>query len=127
VSYYETVAPPAEAPVGTLPERVDLTLYRGDDFHLDVTVTKADGTPLDLAGIVPTAQVRETPDAADPPLATFLVTVTDNVIGLHLTHLEAALLDDTPAVWDLQLNDAAGGITTLVRGSVAVTLDVTRP
>jgi hypothetical protein len=49
------------------------------------------------------------------------------VIGLHLTHLEAALLDETPAVWDLQLNDAAGGITTLVRGSVAVTLDVTRP
>jgi hypothetical protein len=123
------VLPAAGPPVtvGELPQEVDLVLYRGDDFYLTVTVTAAAGGPFDLTGYVPTAQIRETPDDADPPLAAFTATVAANVITLHLTHTAAAALTVDPAVWDVQIADPLGGITTLARGSVTVTLDVTRP
>jgi len=116
-------APAATQAVGTLPLAVDLVLYRGDDFYLDVAVTDDAGQPFTLAGYTPAAQVRQTTDAAEI-VATFVATVSTNVVHLHLTAAVAVGLTD--GVWDVQVTSAAGEVTTLAFGAVRVTHDVTR-
>ena len=110
---------------GSLPLAVDLVLYRGDDFYLDVAVTDAGGAPFDLTGYTAAAQIRATPDTADPPAATFTATITGSTVQLHLPSDESG---GVPAVaaWDVQITKA-GIVTTLAFGAVATTLDVTRP
>lgn len=118
--------PTAGQSVGTLPVVVDLVLYRGDDFYLDVTVTDTGGGPFDLTGYTASAQVRVSADTADPPAATFTATIAANVIHLHLANVAAAGLPPL-GVWDVQITDAAGVVTTLAYGAVTTTPDVTRP
>jgi hypothetical protein len=109
--------------VTALPTVVNLNLYAGDDFYLDLTVTNPDGSAADLSTAVATAQVRAHTSAPDPPLATFTATIAGNVIHLHLHSVDTATL--TAGVWDCQI--ATPDITTLVAGSVTVTGEVTRP
>jgi len=118
--------PLAAIVVGTLPLAVDLVLYRGDDFYLDVTVTNSSGGAFDLTGFTAASQVRVSPDEPDPPAATFTATIAANVIHLHLPHGEADALPVTGA-WDVQIKDATGVVTTLAFGAVTTTPDVTRP
>ena len=108
--------------VGTLPSPVDLSLYQGDDFYLDLTVTNSDGSPADLTGATPKAQIRTT--AADATvLAEFVATITTNVIHLHLTAALTAPLSG-PAVWDCQITTP--DVVTLVAGTVTIRPEVTR-
>lgn len=111
------------ATIGSLPAKQDLDLYQGDDFYLDVTVKNQDGTPADLSGAVSTAQVRTVPE--DPTiLASFVTSITTNVIHLHLLAADAAGLIPGPAFWDLQV--AMPDITTLIAGKVTIHAEVTR-
>lgn len=110
--------------VGRLPQEVDLILYRGDDFFLDITVTDSGGMPIDLTGSTAAAQFRNTTE--DPnALASFSATVAGNIVHLHLLASDAALLVPE-CVWDIQVTDSAGVVTTLAFGAATVTSDVTR-
>src|SRR6059036_3254727 len=90
----------APGPIVALPTVIDLELYAGDDFYLDLTVTNPDGTAADLTTAVASAQIRAAANAADP-MATFAATITGNVIHLHLTAAAAASL--VSGVWDCQI------------------------
>lgn len=106
--------------VDVQPLTVDLKLYEGDDFSMDIVVTNPDGTPAVVG--TPLAQIRATTDS--PVLATFTTTVLDNMIHLYLP---GTLIDETlDGVWDCQVTDDQGQVTTLVAGSVVTTAEVTR-
>jgi hypothetical protein len=106
--------------VGTLPQRVDLVLYQGDDFYMDLTVLG----PADLTGYVPKAEIRSAPGGS--PLTEFEATIIGTtVVRLHLTSLDATSLPATVS-WDVQVTDPAGTVTTLAYGSATVAREVTK-
>lgn len=107
-----------------LPRPVNLLTYRGDDFAFSLTVWEEDGTEADLSAATIRAQVRATPDAADPPLTDLVVDVTANVVELHLPAAESAKLPHS-ATWDCEMVRNAW-TTTLAAGNVVTTADVTR-
>lgn len=109
--------------VTALPAPVNLEIYKGDDFYLDVTVTNPDGSDADLSAVTPAAQIRPQPNSATI-LATFDLTVDGNVIHLHLPHGESHNLIPRCA-WDVQIT--GGDITTLAAGTVTVSGEVTMP
>jgi hypothetical protein len=105
-----------------------LQIYQGDDFAATVTVVNADNTPADLTGYTPKAQIRR--DVADrQPTVVMELTVTvglPNSTYMSLTHEQTGLLTGS-YVWDLQITDASGAITTILAGSMSMTQEVTRP
>lgn len=108
----------AEA-VGKLPAPVNLTIYQGDDFFLNVTVTGANLTPY-----TPKADICVT--AGGQVVASFTATIASpTVVALHLTSVESTKLTAN-AVWDVQITDAAGVVTTLAAGTVTVVKQVTQ-
>jgi hypothetical protein len=117
-----TPVPPAV--IDRLPAVVNLRLYQGDDFYLDVTVTDADGNPADLSSYTARAQVRSSPpNGTNPPMATFTATIAGNVVHLHLPASEAVNLAN-PACWDCEID--GDDLTTLVYGGVRVSSQVTQ-
>jgi len=110
--------------VSGLPAVVNLLLYQGDDFLLDLTITNPDGSAFDLTGFTPTAQIKPQPGAT--LMATFTAGVDDtipNVIHLRLPHLEAENLVPGPAMWDCQI--AGDKVITLCHGVVTISPEVT--
>lgn len=112
-------------------DKADLSIYQGDDYAAQVTVYEGDGTtPFDLAGYSSQAQIR--PNLTDPspdPVASFTVNITQqesNVITIGLPHDVSKTLTNLEYVWDLQVIDPTGLITTLLAGQVRVTREVTR-
>jgi hypothetical protein len=117
--------PRAVTTVGTLPSPVNLVLYQGDDFYLDLLVRDPSGNPVDVDGQIPKADIRLAAGATSV-LAAFVATVVDNfTISLHLTSAESTKLTAS-AVWDVQITDLAGVVTTLAAGSVTVVRQVTQ-
>lgn len=108
--------------ITALPRTVNLRLYAGDDFAIDLTITDADGDPADLEGTEPAAEVRATADA-QTVAAVFVVAVEGNVVRLRLP---SAVTAELPwrGVWDCRL--FGGRVITLVSGTVSVTPAVTR-
>jgi hypothetical protein len=108
-----------------MPSRADLRIYQGDDFGAVVTVNG--GTPPDvIAGYTALAQIRE--DTADncPDVAAEIVTeVASPVINLTIPRDVTVTLCGE-YVWDLQLIDPSGIVSTILAGSVVVTSEVTR-
>lgn len=118
-----TPVPMAMATAGSLPPRVDLALYQGDDFFLRITIDVS-ASPVDLTTYTPKAEIRATP-GSDVVLASFTcVVVNPVVLELHLTSAQSTDLPATCA-WDVQITDTAAVVTTLVYGSVAVMKEVT--
>lgn len=109
--------------VGTLPAIINLNIYQGDDFFLDLTIGS---TPdIDLTNYTPKAEIRQNP-GANLVLATFDATIVDSTtIGLHLPAAQSILLTSN-CHWDVQITDPAGLVTTVGRGDVNVTLEVTK-
>jgi hypothetical protein len=128
VSALAAVAPMAASGCTVLvsvPACANLTLYRGDDFYIDITVTYRDsGLPADLGTAVATAMIRAKAGDQGAPLASFNATIEANVIHLHLTSAASSALP-TSAVWDCQI--ATPDVTTLVAGTITTTPDVTHP
>lgn len=115
--------PTAMATAGTLPPRIDLALYQGDDFFLRI-VLEANENPIDLTGYTPKAEIRATA-GSDVVLAAFACTVVDPAtLELHLTSALSTALPATGA-WDVQIEDSVGLVTTLAYGSVTVAKEVT--
>lgn len=113
--------------ISALPEPVNLALYAGDDITLRVTVTDADGDPVDLTGATVESHVRAT--AAGPLAAAFESQIDDPASGVAFIHLTPDATAQLPAraVWDVQasFNDGAN-VTTLAAGTVTVAAQVTR-
>ena len=114
----------ASQTVTGLPSAVDLVLYQGDDTYLDLSVTSS-GSPADLTGCTAKCQIRVNP-AATAVLAELDATIAGSVIHLHLSHTDAAGLLPGAAVWDCQLTDSAGNVSTVAAGAVTVAAEVTR-
>jgi hypothetical protein len=111
--------------VDATPARIDLKLYQGDDCTLLlILVDSATGDPVDVTGCVPNAEIHLTTDDATA-LATFTADIDVNNIYLYLANVDTATLTG-PCVWDVQLTDAVGRITTVAYGKVTVIEQVTR-
>jgi hypothetical protein len=119
---------PCQSSTAPILKPTNLQIYQGDDFAAMVTVLATDGTAADLTGYTPKAQIRR--DVADrqPAVAMELTAVLElpNFISLSLTHDQTAMLMGS-YVWDLQITDGSGAITTILAGSMSVTQEVTRP
>jgi hypothetical protein len=122
-----TVGVPDTGPVhiSALPLEVDLALYKGDDFYLDLILTDPDGSDTDLSAATPSAQIRVAPN--DDLLAVFDTTVDGNTIHLHLPHDQSINLQPGQCAWDAQITTSTDITTTLVAGAVSVAGEVTMP
>ena len=109
--------------VGQLPTNIDLVIYEGDDFHLVLGVA-ASGVPVDLTGYTAKAQIRSTTES-DVVLAEFDCDINLSEVLLHLTSADATDIA-AATVWDVQVTDADGEVTTLAYGRVTATQEVTR-
>jgi hypothetical protein len=108
-----------------MPGAFSLTIYRGDThawrFTLWQDVAKTE--PVDLNGINVKAEIRDRPAGA--VIQAIALAVTEpNIIDAKLTAAETSALL-VSGVWDLQLTDASGWVSTVIAGSVKVTGDVT--
>ena len=114
--------------VTVLPMTVNLFIYQGDDFFLDMIVTDSDGNPIDLTNMQPLSQIRSVPNGPIV-LANFLTTVDatqTNLLHLQLAAADSNGLPNIPATcaWDIQLSYPT--IVTLAAGTVNVTPQVTQ-
>lgn len=111
--------------ITVLPTEVDLNIYQGDDFYLDMTVVDINSQPVNVTNMQPTSQIRNTPDGP-AILATLSCTVdatTTNLIHIHLASSDSTNLPPTCA-WDIQLGSPS--VITLAAGAVNVTPQVTQ-
>lgn len=110
--------------VGAVPSEVDIVVYQGDDVRFTIPVLQ-DGDPAVLIGCTIDSQIRAS--ASDNNvLATITTTVADNNVSFWLAAADSANLTKVGAVWDAQITDSGGFITTFVAGKVIVTEQVTR-
>jgi hypothetical protein len=113
-----------------MPMPVNLVIYQGDTFDLDITITdpadpEGDEIVLDLTGLTAQAQIRLT--QANPlPMATFMAEADGNTVSLHLDAVQSAGMRPGRSVWDCQLSDEDGQVMTLCYGTAWITAEVTR-
>lgn len=109
-----------------IPPDYNLTLYRGDtgrwQFVLWADAAKTEA--VDLTGVTGVATIRDKATGGSFALSMECTVTPPNVIDMVL---ESEASRDLPSkgVWDLQLTWPSGDITSVLRGSVAVTQDVT--
>lgn len=103
-----------------IPAKADLTAYRGDTWAQ--TFRLLEGTiPVDLTGVTVAAWARSYTDRTHTPL---VVTVNGQPGEVTIAQPAGGL---APGKWkyDLEVTSTSGVITTWVRGTLAVTPDVT--
>ena len=109
------------------PGVLNLEVYSGDTLSLPLVFD--DGTnPLVLTGYTFAAQAR-LKKADTTATAVFTFDTTDAATGeiiLQLSALESAKLTKASYSWDLQWTDPDDNVLTVLAGTIAVTLDVTR-
>lgn len=108
----------------------NLDVYQGDDYYGLVTVSNADdGSPADLTGYVPLAQIRAAEaDCAEEVMATIETSLMPpSGVLLHIPREQTLLLGGY-MVWDLQLTAPApdGRVNTVLKGLVIFTREVSR-
>lgn len=123
--------------INVQPQVLDLMLYSGDGFKVQLTCKTAAGAPIDITGSV-AAQIRvDRSHPTDPPLEEFTVDLVDAYIGIVKLSLSAAqteaLMDDPSVrngkfvgVWDVEWDPADSEPRTICQGTVECVYDVTR-
>lgn len=104
-----------------------LTFYRGDTVNINITV-KADLTGSTLFFTMKTVPDNDLTDTSALIKST-VTTHTDPVNGksvIQLTPTDTNNATPGPYVYDVQLKDSLGNISTLLSGKVKVLADVTR-
>lgn len=99
----------------------DLTLYRGDDFTLEIAVLNADGTPADLTNSKVELAFG---DSNYDDLRYATIALSNNVVIAIFTHAQTKDIDWSNGVWDLQVTKD-GKVTTIAKGKLKITRDVT--
>jgi hypothetical protein len=107
-----------------LPDTVNLRIYGGDDIGFSISVYDEHGQDADLTGATVRAQIRTTVEAEEVA-GEFDPDLDGNVIRMHLTNSTTAALPRS-TVWDCELTDSSGWVTTLVAGEIDTTPSVTR-
>jgi hypothetical protein len=122
-----TVGVPDTGPVhiSALPLEVDLDLYAGDDFTLDIYPYNPDGSPMDCSSAAPMCMVRTTPQD-DTTVAVLVVSVDQNLTGLLHVDFASIYTTNFPAscVFDVQLTIPK--VLTLIYGTITMKPQVTR-
>ena len=109
----------------------DNEIYRGDTFTMTVTVLSG-GVGMNLTGYTVEAKIRQT-ELSPTVLATFTCTLANQTtnpgqVDLTLSATDtAAMTPTTGAIWDMQVTDGSGKVTTYLKGKVDVEADVTYP
>lgn len=125
--------------ISAKPPKLDLEIVRGDDFGpVLCEIRNPDGTPMDLTGCTFSGHVRNQVNASTI-LASFIFVIVDAALGKYsfeLTAAATALIPGGPAtpqdpsagkhVYDHQMTDSLGRVTTRRQGALIVVGDVTR-
>jgi hypothetical protein len=106
--------------------QADLHVYQGSDYPATVEVFNEDGSAADLTGYTAKAQVRrDIADKCADVAAEIVVNIQPPLIHLSIPREVTETLCGR-YVWDLDLIDSAGAVTTIMAGKVIVTQEVTR-
>jgi hypothetical protein len=111
--------------VTVLPAEINLNIYQGDDFFLDLTVTDQNNNPLDVTNSSVMSQIRASFNSPNL-LANIGIIIDGTTTGLIHMHLAATDSNNLPqnCVWDIQLSSPS--IQTIAAGTVTVTPQVTQ-
>ena len=118
-------ATPAPPVLGTtfLPDNVDLAIWQGDSWKVDVVLTSAGGAPIDLSGRTPTAVIRRDLISQEE----WVITCTVHDVNRMWLYLPSAVTKTMPAgdyVWNLQMTTVDGDVRTYMAGDVTVLAEV---
>jgi hypothetical protein len=109
-----------------LPADYNLNLYRGDTGRWQFKLWADSGKtqPVDLTGVTAEATIRDRAPSSGYAMMMDCSITPPNIIDMVLTSTQSA---DLPAkgVWDLQLTYPGDDVVTPLKGTVAVTQDVT--
>jgi hypothetical protein len=109
-----------------LPAEYNLNLYRGDTGRWQFKLwADADKTvPVDLTGVTVEAMIRDKAPSSAYSMHLDCSITQPNIVDMVLTSIQCS---DLPAkgVWDMQLTYPGGDVITPLKGTVAVTQDVT--
>lgn len=108
----------------------ELTFFRGDDETLDIEITDSDGNAVDISGYKFwfTAKSNENDADADAEIGPTTGTITDAANGkaqISLTNSDTDIAVGSYS-YDIQQKDASNKITTLVKGKLRITQDITQ-
>ena len=106
----------------------DLTVERGVDLTIDLTVQSA-GVTASLVGTTICSQIRRTKESPDLAVA-FGVTYPNKAAGQARLSLTASATNSVPTrggYWDVLWAKADGTYVRLVEGSVTLSQKVTEP
>ena len=119
------IPPQTGAPAGS-DGYADLVIYQGDDYLAVVMVSSPTLPPEQvILGYSAAAQIRrDFADNADV-IADMTTQVNSPYITIALSNSQTVAMHDT-YVWDLQITSPGGVVTTILRGNVQITQEVTR-
>jgi len=109
----------------------ELWIYRGDDEKFQFEFEDSEGVPISISGCGITMTVREDWDSQDVVMvdsasAGTHVDAAGGITQLQFTHSQTALLEPKGYVYDVQVTDPAGQITTVLADDLFVKEDATR-
>ena len=110
------------------PMEVDLEIYRGDTGRFRVTVTKEDLSPVDLTLAEWDADIRGT-GTSPAVIANFTIELVEDdtsSFDVILDEINADKLIAGDLVYDVEMR-MGGEVVTLIKGTITVTQDVSRP
>lgn len=115
--------------------RYDLYIDQGSTFTRTFIYKNSNGVPIDISGYTPSLMIRDSHNAAGVPIydnttaagTLTIPTGTDGKIELTMTDEDTAGFPaPLEAVWDLEIESAAGVVTRIVEGAAFVSPNVTR-
>ena len=112
--------------IDNLPADLNLALMQGKYWATIMTIRDAEGVAIDVTGYVFRGQVRPYPTG--PEAASFTFTIVDapgGVVRVELLSADTVTLTGTRYQYDWEYADGAGEEHALVRGTIAVSPEVT--
>lgn len=111
---------------------ISLTFNQGETVQFPVTIKDSTGTPIDLTGYTFASDIRK--EYTTPVISSFTINTTDLLNGEFVLELSATVTEGLPVntsgrvtsfVFDLDMNDGTGVISTPISGYLKVVHRVT--